>query len=48
MTHIYMPIGREGWALSAGEVRAGVTRGERFCLCRQRSDDQRLVYHDTT
>jgi hypothetical protein len=48
VTHAYRPIGREGWDLSAEEVRDGITRGERFCLCRQCSTDQRRVYHDIT
>ena len=41
-----MPIGREGWILTPGEVLAGQSRGELFTLCRQCSGSQRRVYHD--
>lgn len=46
MICLYMPIGREGWDLSPGEVLAGETKGERFALCRQCSTSEMRIYHD--
>jgi hypothetical protein len=45
ITRWFMPIGREGRAITGPEADDGMTAGQ-IALCNQCSRPDRLVYHD--